>query len=91
MEGLQVFPDHYDTYMFTLFVITMAVTLLLVACATLFLILNVNDSLMDHFTLLLRDLFTSLLAACVKDSSTSRHRELIAVLLVSNTLGKRHI
>ena len=77
--------------MFTLFVITITMTLLLVASTTLFLILNVNNRFMDHFALLLRDLLTSLLAARVKYSTTSCHRELVAVLLVSNTLGKRHI
>jgi len=59
---------------------------LFVAGRTLLFVLPVDDRLIHHFALLLVDGPASFLAGSVKHRPTSGHRELVAVLLVSNAL-----
>ena len=73
-------------YLLTLLVITIAVTLLLIAVCTLLLVLVVNHCLVCHVALLLVHGPAPLLTACVVNCPTPGHCELIAMLLISNTL-----
>ena len=76
-------------YLLTLLVITIAVTFLLVAVCTLLLVLVVHHRLVRHVALLLVHRPAPLLAARVVHCSTPGHCELIAVLLISNTLKSK--
>merc|ERR1719234_2666719 len=67
--------------------VAIAMALLLVAGCTLLFVLPVDDCLIHHLALLLVDGPAAFLARSVKDRSTTGHRELIAVLLVSNALA----
>ena len=76
------------SYRLALLMIPMPMTLLFIAGGALLLVLIVHHGLMDNLTLLLVNSPAPLLTACVKHSAAACLRELIAMLLVTNTLGK---
>ena len=75
-------------YLLTLLVITVSVTFLLVTMCTLLLVLVVHHGLVGHVALLLVHSPAPLLAASVVHGPAPRHRELVAMFLISDTLEK---
>ena len=73
-------------HLFTLLVVSIAMTFLLIACLTLLIILIVHLCLMYDITLLLTDSPAPLLTTGIKHCPASCHRELIAVLHVAYIL-----
>lgn len=74
------------THLLALLVVSVAVALLFVAVGALLLVLVVNHGLVGHVALLLVHGPAPLLGTRVEHSAAPGHRELVTVLLVSDTL-----